>query len=177
VSPESIELRPGTVHACPRTELQNMRKGKWRSALRQVMAAAVLALGVQSWSQTTVNIHAIQTDLPSSPYLAQSVTTTGIVIAVLSDGFYIENADADFDSNVCTAEGIYVYTPTGVPSNVAMQASVTVTGVVQASNQSSYAGTQIYIASPDSTNVVLNSTGNTLPSSISSATRRAERQW
>jgi len=170
VSPESIELRPGTVHACPRTELQNMRKGKWRSALRQVMAAAVLALGVQSWSQTTVNIHAIQTDLPSSPYLAQSVTTTGIVIAVLSDGFYIENADADFDSNVCTAEGIYVYTPTGVPSNVAMQASVTVTGVVQASNQSSYAGTQIYIASPDSTNVVLNSTGNTLPSSISSAT-------
>jgi len=92
------------------------------------------------------------------------------VIAVLSDGFYIENPSSDFDSNVCTAEGIYVYTPTGVPSNAVMQNSVTVTGVVEASNNSSYAGTQIYIASPDATNVVTNSTGNTLPTAVSSAT-------
>lgn len=120
--------------------------------------------------QTTVDIHAIQTDLPNSPYLGESVTTTGIVIAVLSDGFYIENPSSDFDSNVCTAEGIYVYTPSGVPSNAVLQNSVTVTGVVEASNDSSYAGTQIYIASPDSTNVVTNSTGNTLPTAVSSAT-------
>jgi hypothetical protein len=130
----------------------------------------LIAIAASSWSQTTVNIHAIQTDLPSSPYLAQSVTTTGIVIAVLTDGFYIENADANFDSNICTAEGIFVYTPSGVPSNATLQTSLTVTGVVEASNQSGYAGTQIYIASPDSTNVVTNSTGNTLPSAISSAT-------
>lgn len=37
-------------------------------------------------AQTTVNIHAIQTDLPNSPYLGQSITTGEIVAAVLSDG-------------------------------------------------------------------------------------------
>lgn len=121
-------------------------------------------------AQTTVDIHAIQTDLPNSPYLGDSVTTTGIVIAVLSDGFYIENPQGSWDSDICTAEGIYVYTPTGVPSNVVLGYSLTVTGVVKPSNSSSYAGTQIYIASPSSTNVVTNSTGNTLPTAVSSST-------
>lgn len=135
-----------------------------------ILCLGLLIAAPRAHGQTTVDIHAIQIDLPSSPYLGKSVTTTGIVIAVLSDGFYIENSSSDFDSSVCTAEGIYVYTPTGVPSNAVLQNSVTVTGVVEASNDSSYAGTQIYIASPDSTNVVTNSTGNTLPTAVSSST-------
>ncbi|GGG91861.1 Ig-like domain repeat protein [Silvibacterium dinghuense] len=140
------------------------------SVVRFFIALGLLA-GVPSlWADSTVNIHAIQIDLPSSPYLGDTVTTTGIVIAVLSDGFYIENPAADFDSNVCTAEGIYVYTPTGVPSNAVLENSVTVTGVVQASNSSSYAGTQIYIASPSTSNVVTNSTGNSLPTAVSAST-------
>jgi uncharacterized protein len=81
-------------------------------------------------ASTTVDIHAIQTNLPNSPYLGQTVTTTGIVIAVLSDGFYIENST--MDSDICTAEGIYVFTPGGVPSNAVLQNSLTVTGVVEA---------------------------------------------
>ena len=113
-------------------------------------------------AQTVVDIHAIQIDLPNSPYLGKSVTTTGIVIAVLSDGFYIENLSSDFDQNTCTSEGIYVYTPAGLPSNAVTGNSVTVTGVVQASNSSSYAGTEIYIASAVvGTNVVTNSTNQT----------------
>ena len=120
-------------------------------------------------AQTTVNIHAIQTDLPSSPYLGQSVTTTGIVIAVLSDGFYIENPNSSWDNDVCTSEGIYVYTPSIAPSSsVTLQESVTVTGVVEASNNSSYAGTQIYIASPYSSNLIVNSTGDSLPTAVAS---------
>ncbi|MFT4111193.1 Ig-like domain repeat protein [Silvibacterium sp.] len=122
------------------------------------------------WADSTVNIHAVQIDLPSSPYLGDTVTTIGIVVAVLSDGFYIENPDSEWDSNVCTAEGIYVYTPTGVPTNAVLENSVTVTGVVQASNSSDYAGTQIYISSPSTSNVVTNSTGNSLPSAVSAST-------
>lgn len=135
------------------------------------MAVFLLGLAGQAQAQTTVNIHAISVDLPASPYLGQSVTTTGIVIAVLSDGFYIEN-QSNWDSNTCSSEGIYVYTPSITPSSyLALQQSVTVTGLVQASNSSSYAGVQIYIATPTlASNIVINSSGNTLPEAVSSST-------
>lgn len=128
--------------------------------LRRLFFACLCTAAASAGAQTAVDIHAIQTNLPQSPYMGNSVTTTGIVIAVLSNGFYIENPSSDFDSNVCTAEGIYVYTPSGVPAGAVLQNRVTVTGIVQASNSSSYAGTQIHIASPDATNVIVNSTGN-----------------
>jgi hypothetical protein len=148
----------------------------WRSHLSCLLASFAIALVIccglagLAGAQTTVDIHAIAVDLPNSPYLGESVTTTGIVVAVLSDGFYIENPNSDFDSNTCSSEGIYVYTPTGVPPNAVSGNSLTVTGVVEASNNSSYAGVQIYIASPVvGTNVVTSSTGNSLPSAISSS--------
>ena len=127
-----------------------------------------------STTATTANIHAISVDLPSSPYLSCKVTTTGIVIAVLSDGFYIENA-SNWDSNTCSSEGIYVYTGATSPASlgIALQQSVTVTGLVEGSNDSKYAGVQIYIASPvvgSSGTIVINSTGNTLPSTVTSST-------
>jgi len=124
---------------------------------------------------STVNISAIQTDLPSSPYLGQTVTTSGIVIAVLPDGFYIENSS--MDSDVCTAEGIFVYTGSGnVPSSVALQDAVTVTGEVVASNSSSYAGTQIDVATPIASNVSVTATGQTLPTTISASTLTSATQ-
>lgn len=130
-----------------------------------------LASSQSAKALTTVNINAIQSDLPASPYLGQTVTTTGIVIAVLPDGFYIENPQSSWDSDICTAEGIYVYTPSVSPSSlVALQESVTVTGVVEASNNSKYAGTQIYIAAPSSSNLVVGSSGNTLPTAVGSST-------
>jgi hypothetical protein len=133
----------------------------------------VVLFGLAGWAQaqTTVNIHAISVDLPKSPYLGKEVTTTGIVISVLSDGFYIEN-QSNWDSNTCSSEGIYVYTPTITPSSfVALKDSVTVTGLVEASNSSSYAGVQIYIAVPVlASNIIVNSTGNTLPTTVSSST-------
>lgn len=118
----------------------------------------------ESRAQTTVDIHAIQTDLPSSPYLGQSVTTAGIVIGVLSDGFYVENPESDWDDSISTAEGIYIYTPSGVPSNAVVGNRLQVTGTVEASNTSPYAGTQILISSTPSTL----STGNPLPGTVPS---------
>lgn len=135
------------------------------------MVSLVLLLSLPEDARaTTVDIHAIQVDLPASPYLGQTVTTSGIVIAVLSNGFYIENPSSDFDQNTCSSEGIFVYTPSGVPSNAVSGNSLTVTGLVEASNSSSYAAAQIYIATPVvGSNVVTNSTGNSLPSAISSS--------
>jgi hypothetical protein len=95
----------------------------------RILPVAILLLGFGSLAHAatscnsstvaTVNIHDIQTNLPSSPCLGDTVTTSGIVIAVLSDGFYIENSS--MDSDVCTAEGIFVYTPSGVPSNAVLK--------------------------------------------------------
>jgi|GEM_PF-1632034 len=156
-----------------------------RSSLRAVLAfvglmvvllagpARAHAVTCSSTSATTVDIHAIQsysTGTYISPYQTCMVTTTGVVIAVLSDGFYLENSSSGFDSDTCTSEGIYVYTPTGVPSNAVLQNQLTVTGIVQSSNSSDRAGTQIYIDAPVvGSNVVTKATGATLPSAISSS--------
>jgi hypothetical protein len=144
----------------------------------QAVLFCLICLAGRGGAQTVVDIHAIQNDLPNSPYLYSTthteVQTTGIVIAVLSDGFYIENPTSDFDSNTCTSEGIYVYTGSGsVPSNAVLGYSVTVTGKVVPSNDSSYAGTQIDVDTPIATYVVTQSTGNTLPSAISSSVMTA----
>lgn len=125
----------------------------------------VTTLGAQS----SVDIHSIQVDLPSSPYLGIDVSTSGIVTAVLPDGFYIENST--MDQNVCSAEGIFVYTGKGnVPSTVALKDAVTVTGIVTASNNSAYAGTQINVDTPIASNISVTATGKTLPSTIGSST-------
>ena len=76
------------------------------------------------------------------------MTTSGVVIAVLSDGFYVENAQSDWDDDICTAERIYVYTPTGVPSDVVLGYELTATGVVAYSTSAlavgSHAITAVY---------------------------------
>lgn len=128
-------------------------------------------------SGSWISIHAIQT---SSPCTGSTVTTTGIVTAVLSDGFYIENSDSaskdtyneSWDSNTCTSEGIFVYTPTATASTlVALKEHVEVTGMVAVSNSGPEPGTEIYISAPVlGVNVVSLSTGNSLPSAVSSAT-------
>ena len=132
--------------------------------------AQAYAVSCSTTTASSLDIHAIQSYSSGtyiSPYQGCMVSTTGIVIAVLSDGFYLENPSSDFDRDTCTSEGIYVYTPTGVPSNAVLQNSLTVTGMVQSSNSSSHAGSEIYIASPTvGTNVVTAATGQTLPSAI-----------
>jgi hypothetical protein len=133
------QRRPPTT-ACEDSLRHNRRARSPLCCCRAVIAACLL-LALPGLAQTTVNIHAIQTDLPASPYLGDTVTTSGIVIAVLSDGFYVENSPSSWDSDVCTVEGIYVYTPSGVPSNAVLENDVAVTGEIEASNNSNYAGT------------------------------------
>jgi hypothetical protein len=139
---------------------------------------AILVCTLPAWASSWTEIHTIQAfdSSKTSPYMGDDVTTTGIVIAVLSDGFYIEDSGStldgyseSWDSDTCTSEGIYVYTGTGnVPSTVVLKAHVLVYGLVEASNSSSYGGTQIAIADP-STDISVLSTGNSYPNSVNAS--------
>ena len=75
-----------------------------------------------------VTIQTIQANKPST-YATQTVTTSGIVVGVKSNGFYLEAKDAD--TNPVTPEGILVYTgSTTLPSYIQMGNEVQVTGTV-----------------------------------------------
>jgi len=75
-----------------------------------------------------VTIRTIQANKPST-YATQTVTTSGIVVGVKSNGFYLEAKDADTDP--VTPEGVLVYTgSTSKPSYIALGAEVQVTGTV-----------------------------------------------
>ncbi len=83
---------------------------------------------------SSVTIHDIQgtkstTAMTVSPYAGQTVATTGVVTAVLSNAFFMQSRDVDADSNPLTPEGIEVFTssaPTVIVGNY-----VKVTGTVQ----------------------------------------------
>lgn len=74
------------------------------------------------------SIQEIQSAKPS-PYANKTVTTSGIVIGVKSNGFYLEAKDAS--TNAATPQGVLVYTgSTAKPSYIAVGNEVEVTGVV-----------------------------------------------
>jgi hypothetical protein len=75
-----------------------------------------------------VTIQTIQANKPST-YATQTVTTSGIVVGVKSDGFYLEAKNAD--TAPVTPEGILVYTAsTAKPSFIQIGNEVQVTGKV-----------------------------------------------
>ena len=76
----------------------------------------------------TVSIQTIQATKPSA-YAGKAITTSGIVIGVKSNGFYIEARDAS--TNPSTPQGILVYTgSTTKPSLIALGNEVQVTGTI-----------------------------------------------
>lgn len=77
---------------------------------------------------TLVAIHDIQGAGLVSPLAGQAVTTSGIVTAVDSNGFYLQAPDAEADADLMTSEAIFVFT-SSVPS-VAVGDAVRVTGQV-----------------------------------------------
>ncbi|SFS20726.1 hypothetical protein SAMN05421771_3787 [Granulicella pectinivorans] len=126
-------------------------------------AAPTIALTVAA-APPTVSIQTIQANKPST-YATQAVTTSGIVIGVKSNGFYIESKNAT--TNPTTPQGILVYTgSTRLPSYIAIGNEVQVQGTVNT-----------YPAYPSATltpgteidgpqTFTLLTTGNTLPTPI-----------
>ncbi len=110
-----------------------MSHASFASRLRMLCLAALLAgYCFAAPAQTAVALHNIMSGLPSSPYLGQTVQTTGVVVGVMSTGgFYLSSQDSDWDNLLSTAEGMPVYPNTvSACDAVAVGDVMTVTGTV-----------------------------------------------
>src|SRR6185295_1508357 len=85
---------------------------------------------IQNDDVTLVKIHDIQGNGSTSP-LSGSVSTSGIVTGLRSNGFYIQEPDASADADPNTSEGIFVFTSAAPPASAAIGNSVQVTGTIQ----------------------------------------------
>ena len=79
--------------------------------------------------QKDYSISAIQGDKSISSLDKENVRTSGIVTAILKNGFFIQTPDADVDKDPNTSEGLYVYGSNSV-GTVSLGDLVQVTGTV-----------------------------------------------
>jgi predicted extracellular nuclease len=91
----------------------------------------------------SLTINAVQTCTPTqligqiqgtgstSPFVTQTVTTRGIVTGRKRNGFFIQSAAADVDTDPNTSEGIFVFTSSSPTAAATVGNLVCVTGVVQ----------------------------------------------
>ncbi|MEP0800649.1 lamin tail domain-containing protein [Funiculus sociatus] len=113
-----------------------------------------------------IRIRDIQGASHTSPYLGQSVSNVaGIVTAVRSNGFYLQDPDPDADD--ATSEGIFVFT--GIRPSVSTGDSLLVSGSVSeftpgGANSNNLSITQIGVGNTGRINTL--STGNPLPAAI-----------
>lgn len=97
---------------------------------RPFRAAAVLAFLALPLRAADVPIHDVQGAGAESPRAGQTVTTTGIVTGVKSNGFFLQAPDAEADADPATAEGVFVFTSSTPPSAAVVGNRVRVTGSV-----------------------------------------------
>lgn len=115
----------------------------------------------RSCTFTPAAIHAIQGSGASTPYFGVDVTTTGIVTASKSNGFFLQTFDeGDFDSS--TSQGIFVFT--GATPTVTVGDAV----VVQGTASEFFNLTQLESSLPG--DVVVQSSGNALPAAVTVTT-------
>jgi len=111
-------------------------------------------------------IHDIQGSGDTSPFVTRLVSTTGIVTAVKSNGFFLQTPDGAVDSDPATSEGVFVFTSSPVPAAAVVGNMVQVTGTVSefipSSDPNSPPSTEI----SGSPSVSLINTGNPLPTPI-----------
>jgi predicted extracellular nuclease len=89
----------------------------------------VLLFTASVFAQKELSIAQIQGDRGVSPVANENVRTTGIVTAILRNGFFIQTPDDKADKDPKTSEGILVYGPNSV-SQVAIGNLVQVDGQV-----------------------------------------------
>ncbi|MFL6314681.1 MAG: PxKF domain-containing protein [Terriglobales bacterium] len=113
-----------------------------------------------------LSIHDIQGPGDISPVAGRLVSTTGIVTAVVSNGFFIQNPDNAVDADPNTSEGVFVFTSSRPTAKAAvgnmMQVVGTVAEFIPSSDPNSPPSTEI----SGSPTVSLISTGNLLPTPI-----------
>ncbi len=115
------------------------------------------------FSQTAIS--AIQGSGLTSPFVGQNVTTSGIVTATKSNGFFLQTPDANIDADPNTSEGVFVFTSSAPPAAAVIGNSVVVTA-----NVSEFIPTtaphQQPVTELVSPTVNLLSTGNPLPAPV-----------
>ena len=123
-------------------------------------------VGNPSWSfmtasppPPTVEIHEIQGAGHSAPLAGNSVTTTGIVTARRSNGFYLQDPTPDADDN--TSDGIFVFTSSAPTVNVGD--SVRVSGLVSEFRPGGVASANLTTTEITGPTTTVLSTGNPLP--------------
>ena len=104
-----------------------------------------------------VPIYNIQGATHTSPWTGTTVTTSGIVTAVDSNGFYLQ--DPTGDANDATSDAIFVFTSSA--PTVAVGDAIDVTGTVAEFVASSTSLSVTELVGP--LTIVVNSTGNALP--------------
>ena len=113
-----------------------------------------------------LSIHDIQGPGDTSPVAGKLVSTTGIVTAVVSNGFFIQNPDNAVDADPNTSEGVFVFTSSRPAAVAAVGNLVQVTGTVNefipSSDPNSPPSTEI----SGSPSISLISTGNPLPTPV-----------
>jgi predicted extracellular nuclease len=108
-----------------------------------------------------IPVYMVQGSAMTSPFVGQSVRTQGIVTAIDSNGYYIQ--DANGDGNSATSDGVFVFT-SSAPTGIAIGDLIQVTGTVTEFVSGTGALSVTEIASPNSLSVI--STGNTLPAAV-----------
>jgi len=113
---------------------------------------------------TITPIRSIQGNGNSSPLVSQYLMTEGIVTGVKSNGFFIQDPNADADPN--TSEGIFVFTSSTPPASASIGNALRLTGTVVEYVPSGDPYSPAMTELSGSPVITLISTGNALPSPV-----------
>ena len=109
-------------------------------------------------------IREIQGSAHLSTHAGEGVVTTGVLTAVSSNGFWIQEPDASIDSDNATSEAIFVFT-SSTPT-VATGNALEVTGVVSEFRAGGPSSSNLTLTEIVSPTIAVLSTGNPLPAPI-----------
>ncbi len=115
---------------------------------------------------TLTPIHSIQGNGNTSPFVGQTVSTSGVVTKVNNNGFFLQDPNPDSDPS--TSEGLFVFTSTA--PTVSVGQAITLSGKVAefntgaATNTLTTSHTVTELASP--TNITVVSSGNSIAPTV-----------
>jgi len=115
-----------------------------------------------SCTALSLNIHEIQGNGATTPYSGQFISTSGIVTAKKNNGFFMQNAEANYDLDGTTSEAVFVFTSSSPAVNVGDAVGILGTAT------EFFNLTQIESTLPG--DVTVTSSGNTLASPITLTT-------
>lgn len=129
-------------------------------------ATKTMAMAVRA--ATTTRIHDIQGPASASPLAGTTLTTEGVVTGRRSNGFFIQDLEANYDADLNSSEGVFVFTSSAPPAAAAVGSLVVVIGTVSEFVPTSdpYQPPQTEIVNPYAAAV---STGIALPAAVALA--------